>query len=202
MVSVFVYLVHPVLYPYVFAMTLTHTSIISIVFEFINIRNNVIVNIISDCAILIIIRSIGIMILALMLNSNIILKTSKKLQRVTQQEQTQMAMQEKFQTLPINHNDNKVNSSHYSLDPINAVTPGIKAYDVIGYDLQQNVLIVMLFYAFDSLHTGFEKESESQCEFKNKNVDCVDLITEYSLDKGFDCDATSPIESSSFVLSL
>ena len=112
LVSVFVYLIPQALDLYNFAMTLTHTLNISTVLEFINI-SNIIVNIISVSAILIIFRSVGIMILSLMLNSSIILETSKKLQRGTQQEQTQMAMQEKFQNLQSNHNDANVNQRYH-----------------------------------------------------------------------------------------
>ena len=77
------------------------------------------------------------MILSLMLNSNIIFETSKKLQRVTQQQQTQIAMQEKFQNLQSNHNYDTVNSSHCNVDPNNAMTPRYETYNVIGYDLQK-----------------------------------------------------------------
>ena len=85
--------------------------------------------------------------------------------------QTQLVMGEKFQNLWINHNYGNVNSNHYSLDPINAMTSGIEAHDVIGYDSQQNVLVVMLFYVFDILHTGFEKKSKSRHDSTDNDND-------------------------------
>ena len=170
LVVIFVYLIPQVLYLYDFAMTLTHTLNILTLFEFLDMNNNIILNIISGSAILIIFTSVGIMILSLMVNNNIILETSKKLQRVTQ-EQTQMAMQEEFQNLTINHNcDNydNVNSSHYNLDLIDAMISPCEAYDVIGYDLQKIDLIVILFYIFDIVRPGFEKESYDSLNLKTK----------------------------------
>ena len=56
-------------------------------FEFINIYNNINVNIISDSSILIIFGSIDIMICSFILNTNIMFETSKKVRKIVQREE-------------------------------------------------------------------------------------------------------------------
>lgn len=75
-------------------MTFTNTSIISIIFEVINIRNNQInVNKISDTPIFIIIGSI-IMVWFFIAHINTVCETSKQLRKIAiiEQEQLQLAM--------------------------------------------------------------------------------------------------------------
>ena len=135
MVLVFLYAVHNVLDVYNYTIAFVNTSNISIIFEPINITNDMNVNTVLDSIILIIIGSIGIIICSFISNTNIIFETSKKLRKIIimQREQIQLAMNENCHNLPNSYSHDGVNRIHY-LDPIDAITTGIKGYDVIGYD--------------------------------------------------------------------
>ena len=66
-----------------------------------NIRNNININV-SDSLLLIIVKSTGIC--SLVSNRNIIIKTLKKLRKMTQPEQIQFQMAKKFQNTQNNYN--------------------------------------------------------------------------------------------------
>ena len=211
LVLMFLYLMQQVLCLYNYAMTLTNTSNISRIFEFINISNNQSGNNINvktisyrTIAIFIIIGSIGIIIWSFISVSNTIYEASKKLSKITiaQEEHMQLAINENYHNLPNSCSCN--NAYHYISDPIEIMKTGIKGYDVIGYDVQQSHLNVILFYVyvFDILRNGFEKENRSLFEFENKNLERGDFVMECAFDNGFDCDTPSPLITSSSLLCL
>ena len=105
-------------------MAFVNTSNISVIFEPINIINDMNVNTVLDGTILILIGSIGIIICSFMSNINIIFETSKKLRKmiIMQGEQIQLAMDENWHNLP---NSYSYNRTHY-LDPIDVLTKGIE----------------------------------------------------------------------------
>ena len=134
LVLVFLYAVHNVLNVYNYTITFVNTPNISIIFEPINIINDMNVNTVLDSIILIIIESIGIIICSFISNTNIIFETSKKLRKIiTQREQIQLAMNENCHNSQNGYSHDNVNRTHY-LDLINVITTGIEGYDVIGYD--------------------------------------------------------------------
>ena len=153
-------------------MIFANTSNISKILEFVNISNIINVNIVADSAILVIIKSIGTTIFSVISSANIIIKRSKKLKRMKQQEEIQLIMQEKFQNLTNGYIYNNVNSTHSSLDVIFAMSTGNEGFGVISFDLQEIHLIVVLFCTFDIIHSGLKKKSKLEFEFQNENADC------------------------------
>ena len=134
LVLVVLQIIHQVLYSYNYRMILTNTSNISIIFEFITVRNNQInVNTTSDTAIFIIIASIEIMFWSFISHINTICEASKKLRKIAirQQEQMQLAMNENYRNLPNSYSRDNAYNTQYVLHPIEAMNTEIEGYYVM-----------------------------------------------------------------------
>ena len=184
----FLYLVRQALYLHHYIMILANTSNISKKFGFINISNIINVNIVTDSAILVIIKSTATTIFSFISSANIIIQTSKKLRILMQQEEIQLVMQEKFQDLSNSYIYNNVNTHHYSLNVISWMSTENKGFGVISFDSQQIHLIAVLFCTFD-IHSGFEqKNANYNLNLKTKmSIVAINFLTEYAVVNGFDC---------------
>ena len=116
----------------------------------------------------------------------VIVESSKQIKKRIQQEQIQL--EENFQNIPKNDNYDNVNTHYtikYSLYPT-AIT-NEKICGVMGYNLRQINLILVLLYLFeyDITNNGFVKENELEFEIQNENA----LIIFFS--NRFDCDTLS-----------